>query len=159
MSQETSISNLGGGISDEDSKLVDSILNDLNGPSQPQPSQGQPGQPSDEQRMMMKQQEIARQQHMQQQQMQQQQMKQQMQQNIVQSSSPGNILNDLKSESKNILVIVVLSVIMNLDNVNTLFKTQKIFIKEDGDINIQCLILKALIIGVLYYLIKFFLLK
>ena len=30
MSQETQIGNLGGGINDEDSKLVDSILNDLN---------------------------------------------------------------------------------------------------------------------------------
>jgi len=30
MSQETQIGNLGGGISDEDSRLVDSILNDIN---------------------------------------------------------------------------------------------------------------------------------
>ena len=30
MSQETPIGNLGGGISDEDSRLVDSILNDIN---------------------------------------------------------------------------------------------------------------------------------
>ena len=30
MSQETQIGNLGGGISDEDAKLVDSILNDIN---------------------------------------------------------------------------------------------------------------------------------
>ena len=112
--------------------------------------------------MMMKQQQIARQQQMQQQ-MQQQQMQQQMQgdmkQNVVQSNSQVDILNDLKSESKNILVIVALSVIMNLDNVNTLFKSQKIFIKESGDLNIQCLLLKALTVGVLYYLIKFFLLK
>ena len=36
MSQETQIGNLGGGISDEDSKLVDSILNDLNGGPQQQ---------------------------------------------------------------------------------------------------------------------------
>ena len=31
MAQETQIGNLSGGISDEDSKLVDSILNDING--------------------------------------------------------------------------------------------------------------------------------
>ena len=36
MSQETPIGNLGGGISEEDSKLVDSILNDINNSSQPQ---------------------------------------------------------------------------------------------------------------------------
>ena len=30
MSQETPIGNLSGGISEEDSKLVDSILNDIN---------------------------------------------------------------------------------------------------------------------------------
>ena len=34
MSQETQIGNLSGGISDEDSKLVDSILNDLNSHSE-----------------------------------------------------------------------------------------------------------------------------
>ena len=54
MSQETQIGNLSGGISDEDSKLVDSILNDLNSHSegqqqqqpqpQQQPQQGEMGQ-------------------------------------------------------------------------------------------------------------------
>ena len=34
MSQETQIGTLSGGISDEDSKLVDSILNDLNSHSE-----------------------------------------------------------------------------------------------------------------------------
>ena len=41
MSQETQIGNLSGGISDEDSRLVDSILNDLNGPQQQGPPQQQ----------------------------------------------------------------------------------------------------------------------
>ena len=73
MSQETQIGNLGGGISDEDAKLVDSILNDINstGPQQGQqgqpqqgpPQQGQPNmtqgqQPSPEQIKMMQQQQM-----------------------------------------------------------------------------------------------------
>ena len=44
MSQETQIGNLGGGISDEDSKLVGSILNDLNSHSgDPHIAQAQQG--------------------------------------------------------------------------------------------------------------------
>ena len=40
MSQETQIGNLSGGISDEDSRLVDSILNDINSSSGPGPGPG-----------------------------------------------------------------------------------------------------------------------
>ena len=69
MSQETQIGNLGGGISDEDSKLVDSILNDINSSSGPQQGgQGQGQQPSPEQIKMMQQQMAQRQQQMAQQQ-------------------------------------------------------------------------------------------
>ena len=69
MSQETQIGNLSGGISAEDSKLVDSILNDINnsgqqrppqqgapqqqGPPQQQGGQQQQGQPSPQQIKMM----------------------------------------------------------------------------------------------------------
>ena len=49
MSQETQIGNLGGGISDEDAKLVDSILNDINSTC---PQQGQQGPPQQGQQNM-----------------------------------------------------------------------------------------------------------
>mgnify|MGYP001435041268 CR=1 FL=1 len=53
MSQETSISSLGNtGITDEESKLVDSILNDING----EDKQSGGNQPSPEQIKMMQQQ-------------------------------------------------------------------------------------------------------
>ena len=87
MSQETRIDSLSGGISDEDAKLVDSILNDLGqGPSQQappqeastqqppmqQPPMQQPAQPPSQQQMMAQQQAIAQQQMMAQQMMAQQ---------------------------------------------------------------------------------------
>ena len=79
MSQETQIGNLGGGISDEDSKLVDSILNDINSSSGQRAEPAVQGQPSPEQIKMMQQQQqqqMAQRQHQmaQQQAMAQQQM-------------------------------------------------------------------------------------
>ena len=121
MSQETQIGNLGGGISDEDAKLVDSILNDINstGPQQGQqgqpqqepPQQGQPNmgqqggqQPSPEQIKMMQQQQamqqqqMAQRQAMQQQQMAQQQAMQQQQQAMQQQmNQKTNMIENDKS--------------------------------------------------------------
>ena len=112
MSQETQIGNLSGGISDEDSRLVDSILNDLNGPQQqgsqqqqgppqqqgPQqgPSQQQGGPTPEQQKMMMaqRQQQLAQQQ-MAQQQMAQQQMAQK--QNVINSGGMDGLLENIKS--------------------------------------------------------------
>ena len=49
MSQETQIGSLGGGISDEDSKLVDSILNDINNSGSQQPQRPQQQQQQQQQ--------------------------------------------------------------------------------------------------------------
>jgi hypothetical protein len=172
MSQETPIGNLGGGggnsMNQEDSRLVDSILNDLNSGGQgqqmqqqqmqqPQQHQQTPmgGQPphkmSHEQHRQML--EHRQQQMMQQQMMQQQMMQQQM---TEQQNQPESFIDKLQSEWKNILLVVVLSVLFNTGFVDSVFKMNEntYFIQDDGSLNIQASVIKALLIGSLYYLAK-----
>ena len=164
MSQETQIGNLGGGISDEDSKLVDSILNDINsssgssGPPQQEGQQGQQGQQlSPEQMKMMQQQQMAqRQQQMAQQQMAQQQMAQQ-KMNVIQNDS-NNIMDNIKLEAKNIMTVVFLCILFNIDQVDSLFKSISIFSSESGGLNMQAVFVKSLMIGTIFYLVKTYLL-
>ena len=169
MSQETQIGNLGGGISDEDSKLVDSILNDINsssgssGPPQQEGQQGQQGQQlSPEQMKMMQQQQMAqRQQQMAQQQMAQQQMAQQQmaqqKMNVIQNDS-NNIMDNIKLEAKNIMTVVFLCILFNIDQVDSLFKSISIFSSESGGLNMQAVFVKSLMIGTIFYLVKTYLL-
>lgn len=190
MSQETQIGNLGGGISDEDAKLVDSILNDINStgsqqgqqgqPQQGPPQQGQPNmaqqggqQPSPEQIKMMQQQQamqqqqMAQRQAMQQQQMAQQQamsqqqaMQQQMNQktNLIENDKSNDILENIKFEAKNVMVIIFLSILFNVDQVDNLFKNVTMFLSEDGSLNIQAVFVKAVLIGTIFYVVKTYLL-
>jgi len=181
MSQETQIGNLGGGISDEDSKLVDSILNDINssgGPQQGQQQQGQQQQgqqqqgqqqqqqPSPEQIKMMQQQQAMRQQQMAQQQAlaqqqaQQQNLTQESQQkmNIIQGSGSGDIVESIKLEAKNIMTIVFLCILFNIEQVDNLLKGVSIFVTEGGGLNMQAVFLKSILIGIIFYLVKTYLL-
>jgi membrane protein involved in colicin uptake len=201
MSQETQIGNLGGGISEEDSKLVDSILNDLNSHQEERPRQMQQRQEPQQQQQMqqqmqeqqqpqqiprdqngneltpeqIKQIQMQRQMAMQQQQLmaQQQQMQQQQQmaQQQVQTidkdekesnlmpSNSNDLIDNIKNESKSIILIILLSIILNLEQVDNLFKLQPgLFICENGSLNIQAIFIKALVIGAIYYVAKLFLL-
>ena len=195
MSQETEIGQLNNSISDEDSKLVDSILNDLNNPGQPQGppqqmSQGQmqqgqmqqgqgqmqgqgqgPGQGElspeqikaiqmQRQQMAMQQQLMAQQQQMAaQQQAANQRMKQQGEENTITPPQSGNIIDNIKSESKSIILVIFLSILLNLEQVDNLFKMQAgLFVSDNGSINMQGVFIKALLIGAFYYVIKTYLL-
>ena len=160
MSQETPIGNLGGGsMNQEDSRLVDSILNDLNTGQQPQQQQqqmpmdgGQAQQMSPEQHREMLEQ---RQHEMMQQQMMQQQMMMQQQQEM-QNSQPESIVEKLQSEWKSILIIIVLSVAVNSSVVDDLFKMNETtyFLQENGTLNMQAVVIKALFIGVAFFLVN-----
>ena len=161
MSQETPIGNLGGGggsMNQEDSRLVDSILNDLNGSGQPQqqqqqqqqqmPMNGQPPQQMspDEHRAMLE--------HRQQQLMQQQMMQQQQQQQQQQLAGKNlSIIDKLQEQWKGILLVVMLSVLMNMGFVDGLFKMNEntYFIQENGSLNIQAILIKAVVIGAIYF--------
>ena len=195
MSQETQIGSLGGGISDEDSKLVDSILNDLNGhqtegrSQQPQQQQQQQQQQPQQQPQQQQQQQMPRDQNgneltpeqikqiqmqrqmamqqqqlmAQQQQMQQQQMAQQgknmdKENNLIQSTT-NDLLDNIKTESKGIILVILLSILMNLEQVDNLFKLQSgLFICENGSLNMQAIFIKSLVIGSIYYGVKSYLL-
>lgn len=162
MSQETPIGNLTGGISEEDAKLVDSILNDIGqGPQQAQQAQQtQQAQPvqqqtmSQEQQALLSQQQALQQQAMQQQAMHQQAMQQQMKGPQIAGGSATSIADAIKRESKSIMVIIVLSIIFNMAQVNALFKKLPLFVGKDGVLNLQCVFVKALLIGVIYFFVK-----
>ena len=156
MSQETSISSLGNtGITDEESKLVDSILNDINGDDK---QSGNGNQPSPEQIKMMQQQHQMAMRQQQQAMAQQQAMNQQInaqRQNLV---NTNDMIDNIKKEAKNITVVIFLCILFNIDQVNSLFKMQSFFVSESGELNIQSVLLKSLLIGVIYYLVKTYLL-
>ena len=102
--------------------------------------------------MAQRQQQLAQQQ-MAQQQMAQQQMTQK--QNVINSGGMDGLLENIKTESKSILVIIVLAVLFNLDQVDNLFKAQtNLFVSENGSLNMQAILVKALLIGILYYVVK-----
>ena len=171
MSQETSIGSLNN-MNDEDSKLVESILNDLNGPEnsqQPQQQQQHPQQQelSPEQiKAIQMQRQMAMQQQQQQLMAQQQQIAQQQraaqqkvstQENIIETDT-SSLIDNIKKESKSIILVVILSFLMSIDKVNDIFRmAPTVFISEDGSINLQAALIKSLVLGVAYYLIKTYL--
>lgn len=175
MSQETPIGNLGGGISDEDSKLVDSILNDINNSSGPPQGQGQTQvqggnpqqgqQPSPEQIKMMQQQQMMRQQAAQQQAQQamaqqqaQQQAMVQQKMNLIQGSGSGDIMENVKLEAKNIMTVVFLCILFNIEQVDNILKGISMFVNEGGGLNMQAVFLKSIVIGLIFYVVKTYLL-
>ena len=165
MSQETPIGNLGGGISEDDSKLVDSILNDINNSSQGQsnPQTEQVAQSSPEQIKMMQQQQMMRQQALAQQQAmaQQQALAQQQSQqkmNMIQSSGSNDIMDNIKLEAKNIMTVIFLCILFNIEQFDNLLKGIAIFVSENGNLNMQAVFLKSILIGIIFYVIKTYLL-
>ena len=163
MSQGTAINNLGGGnsMNDEDSRLVDSILNDLNnkpgGPQGDDPPMGggPPQQISPEQHKAMlaqRQQAMMQQQMMMQQQ--QQMMMQQQQQNEENNNDPAeSIIEKLQDGWKGILIVFILCVFVNMDTVDNLFKLDgnTMFLTETGGLNMQATIIKALAVAIIYF--------
>jgi hypothetical protein len=167
MSQETPISSLGNNsMNHDDSRLVDSILNDLNNnntnnqqPSMPtqggNPQGGNPQELSPEQHREMleqRQHEMMQQQMMQQQMMMQQQQMQEEQKEI----EPANIIEKIQAEWKSILLVVVLSVAINTEFIDNLFKLEgnTFFIDESGGLNIKAVVIKALVLGIVFFLLN-----
>ena len=162
MSQGTPINKLGGNtMNEEDSRLVDSILNDLNNkpgeqkqqqPSMPQAG-GTPQQVTPEQHKAML---AQRQQAMMQQQMMMQQ--QAMMNQNKKDTSNESILEKIQSEWKSLLIIFVLAVSMNLDVVDNLFKMDGLtmFLTESGGLNIQATFIKAVCVVIAFFVINTF---
>jgi hypothetical protein len=167
MSQGTPINKIGGNsMNDDDSRLVDSILNDLNNkpveqastpPSMPpgiSPQAGIPPQqvtPEQHKAMLAQRQQAMMQQQMM---MQQQSMMNQNKKNI----SGESILEKLQGEWKGLLIIFVLCVVMNLDVIDNLFKMDglTIFLTESGGLNVQATFIKAVSVVILYFIFNTF---
>lgn len=199
MSHETQIGNLSGGISEEDSKLVDSILNDLNshqneGPRQQMPQQQQVPQQMPQQQMppqqvpqqmpqqvprdqngneltpeQIRQIQMQRQMAMQQQQLMAQQQQLAQQQKIAQGekeeekniipTKKNDLVENIKNEAKGIILVMLLVIILNIEQIDNLFKLQaNLFVQENGSLNMQAIFIKSLIAGSIYYLVKSYLL-
>tara|TARA_B100001123_G_scaffold330077_1_gene371840 strand:- start:182 stop:691 length:510 start_codon:yes stop_codon:yes gene_type:complete len=157
----------GGDMNDSDTQLVDSILNDLkqNKPAPEQQYQEQQQQqeltPEQQKMMYMQQQQELEQQQQQMMQQQQQMMQQQNspETNMIQQFDPDNILNNLKKEGKSILLVILLGLMINLDPINDFIKSSDISFLvnlESKELTIQSLFLKAIVMGVLFYIIKTF---
>lgn len=67
----------------------------------------------------------------------------------------------LKYELKDPTIITLISFVMMLPQTNGLFKLlkSKFFVSEDGSLTVQSLLIKALLVGVIYFIIKKFVLK
>ena len=161
MSQGTPINKLGNSMNDEDSRLVDSILNDLNNKPAEQPQQqpsmpqagGSPQQVTPEQHKAML---AQRQQAMMQQQM---MMQQQAMMNQTKKDTPSeSILEKIQGEWKSLLIIFVLAVSMNLDVVDNLFKMEgfTMFLTESGGLNVQATFIKAICVVISFFVINTF---
>ena len=160
MSQGTPINKLGGNsMNNEDSRLVDSILNDLNSSKPPQ----QQGQQMPQQQMPQQQmpqqggppQQMSPEQHKAMLAQRQQQMMQQ-QQMMMKQKNDESILDKIQSEWKSILLVIVLSVIINTGFIDGMFKMEgnTYFLQENGSLNIQATIIKSLFVGSAFFLIK-----
>ena len=142
-------------LSNEENSMVNSILNDLNGPGQGQGGQGQGGPPpktsqqnmpqitEEEKEMLIKQQmqqqqiaqqrmqqQMAQQQMMQEQQrMQQQQQQQQQQQKQVKEDKPENTMDMVKNiffEYKDVVIVLFLSILFNLEIISENLKIKNV---------------------------------
>jgi len=162
-------------LSQEENSMVNSILNELNGPSEgsgPQvTSQQQKPQITDEEKeMLMKQQmqeqQIA-QQRMQQQQMMQQQQEQiqqqaQIQEQILQAQQAQNesTLDKIKNtffEYKDVFIVLLISILFNLEIVSsnlTLKNVSFMYDMETGKEKILSSVFKGVIIAVLFFVLK-----
>jgi hypothetical protein len=93
-------------------------------------------------------------------QQQQQNLAQQSQQkmNMIQSSGSGDVVESIKLESKNIMTVVFLCILFNIEQVDNLLKGVSIFVTESGGLNMQAVFLKSILIGIIFYLVKTYLL-
>lgn len=165
MSQGTPINKLNGNsMNDEDSRLVDSILNDLNSGSDSGDMQGGMPQPGGPPQQMSPEEHKAMLAQRQQQMMQQQMMMQQQQQAMMQQQQAENIdatesiLEKIQNEWKTVLIVFILAVCVNMGAVDNLLKTDTlgVFVDESGNLTIQSVIMKAIAVALSFFLINTF---
>ena len=156
MTQETPINSLGNNpkLNQDDSRLVDSILNDLNN-SKGKSVEPQQLSPEEHQAMLAQRQDELMQNQMQQQMMQQEMMNQE-KANVISDDIGSNLVRSFQDNLKYIIIVVILSVLINIGPVDDIFKVgEKYFLEENGNLNIQAIIIKGLLVGLLFFVFKF----
>ena len=100
-----------------------------------------------QQQAMAQQQALAQQQAMSQQKM-----------NMIQGSGSGDIMENVKLEAKNIMTVIFLCILFNIEHVDNILKGVTMFVNEGGGLNMQAVFLKSIVIGLIFYVIKTYLL-
>ena len=75
---------------------------------------------------------------------------------MVQNSD--DLVDNIKLEAKNIMTVIFLCILFNIEPVDNLFKGINMFVTEGGGLNIQAVFLKAILVGIIFYIIKTYLL-
>tara|TARA_Y100000389_G_scaffold204615_1_gene258355 strand:+ start:1107 stop:1658 length:552 start_codon:yes stop_codon:yes gene_type:complete len=157
-------------LDDKESTMVDSIINDLNNSPPPQQQQQQqqqqPGSPPQQQQM--NDQQMQQQMMMQQQQMEQyQQMLQQQQTELEQmkdkkekkkKEKESDTFEEIIAHIKLPLIVICLSVLLNIDPVNEIFKfgNNPIFFDiETSKFTMLSVIIKSILIGMIFFGVNF----
>tara|TARA_B100001094_G_C17990293_1_gene699856 strand:+ start:292 stop:843 length:552 start_codon:yes stop_codon:yes gene_type:complete len=157
-------------LDDKENTMVDSIINDLNNSPPPQeqghqqqqqvPQQQGPQQMNDpqmQQQMMMQQQQMEQyQQMLQQQQMELEQVKEKKEKK--KKEKEPDILQEIITHAKLPLIVITLTILLNLEPISELFKfgNHPIFFNvETNKFTITSTIIKALLIGIMFFGINF----
>jgi hypothetical protein len=56
------------------------------------------------------------------------------------------------------MTVVFLCIVFNIDQIDNIFKSQNMFLSDSGGLNLQAVFIKALLIGIIFYLVKTYLL-
>ena len=191
--KETNINDLNTQLTEEESSIVDSIINDLNSdtdknsvpqqgmpqqgipqgmPQQGMPQQGMPqGMPQQGMPQGMPQQKILitpeqktiletlspeeQQKFLKNLKMKQMDENKELNNNKIKEIE-NNVIEQLKNKIKEPLLISLIAFIFSIPQINKLFELTKInlLINEDGTITILSVLIKSILIGVIYFLIK-----
>ena len=78
--------------------------------------------------------------------------------NMIEGDKSDDVLENIKYEAKNVMVVIFLSILFNVEQVDNLFKGVAMFLSEDGSLNMQAVFTKSILIGTIFYLVKTYLL-
>ena len=88
--------------------------------------------------------------------MMQQEMMSQEKANVISDDIGSNLVRSFQDNLKYIIIVVILSVLINIGPVDDVFKVgDKYFLEENGNLNIQAIIIKGLLVGLLFFVFKF----
>lgn len=154
--QSSSIDNLPQDISREDLELVNDILNDI-GNSNNQGSAQTPVQTSVQKPEISREEMIVKQKMLEQAQQQAQENNYQDLTNVntIQRGAFDDIIDMVKYESKSIFLVIVLALLFNLEQSNSILSYYSgAFVDGTNVLSTQGIMIKAIVMGLIYFIIK-----